>query len=664
MNLPGNAPQQYIFSGNRFFLLVVASACLLLSLTAFCAALSWEKARFEFDFERQARNQANQIEETFHEYQVAVQFVGNFLENTVSTSRKEFKGFAENILKTYPGMQAVSWNLRIRDQQRFVYEEAGKKEGFQNFHFSERDAQKKLIPAAQRSEYVIVYYIEPLKGNEAALGFDIASNSKRLESINKAGDSGNVVVTEKISLVQEKEQQTGVLILSPLYKHGAVLNTSQERHTYLEGFSVGVLRIDQVLKNNLFRETDELMDIYLYDESAEKLNQLLYCMVNGDQREAVDKKRIEAHFHWTSTFTMGGRKWRIILVPSVTYKRYHRSLLAWSVLAVSLLFSLLLLLYLQKNFDYTKKLEQYQGQLENLVQKRTFDLHSVNKELEQEVFERKQAGTMLRKSEARIRAVVDNLIDGIITIDEKGIVEFFNPAAELIFGFQAEEVIGRKVNMLMPEPHYSLHDTYLANYHKTGEAKIIGIGQEVPGKRKDGSIFQMDLSVNLMELDEQRMFTAIIRDITRKKQTQKELLQAKEAAEAANQAKGEFLANISHEIRTPMTAVLGFSDILSSLIVDQQQQKYLESIQVAGRGLLTLINDILDLSKIEAGRLVLQYERINPQEIFNEIKLIFFQKISEKNLHFIVDIDSELPTSLLIDEIRLRQILLNLVGNA
>ena len=164
--------------------------------------------------------------------------------------------------------------------------------------------------------------------------------------------------------------------------------------------------------------------------------------------------------------------------------------------------------------------------------------------------------------------------------------------------------------------------------------------------------------------DRPAQYEGMVEDVTEKVRAQIELEQAKKAAEAANEAKSEFLANMSHEIRTPMNAILGFSELLHGLVQDARQKSYLSAISSSGKTLLTIINDILDLSKIEAGRLELQYESISLGTVLQEIRQIFSQKAEQKDLDLLLDIDPAMPAGLLLDEVRLRQIMINVVGNA
>src|SRR5947199_6221321 len=138
--------------------------------------------------------------------------------------------------------------------------------------------------------------------------------------------------------------------------------------------------------------------------------------------------------------------------------------------------------------------------------------------------ERRQARTALRDSEERLRAILDTAVEGIITIDERGIIESVNPAAETIFGYTAAELVGKNVSLLMPPPFREAHDAYLGNYLRTGQAKIIGIGREVVGRRKDGTDFPMDLSVSEVRLADRRLFTGFVRDITDRKRLEREIL--------------------------------------------------------------------------------------------------------------------------------------------
>lgn len=295
-----------------------------------------------------------------------------------------------------------------------------------------------------------------------------------------------------------------------------------------------------------------------------------------------------------------------------------------------------------------------------------------------DVTERKQAEEKLQNQEARLRAIVDHAVDGIITIDEQGLIESFNPAAECLFGYPADEAIGQNVKLLMPEPYRSEHDGYLAHYRQTGQAKIIGIGRTVVGRRKDGSEFPLELGVSETFIGSQRLFTGIVRDISEQKEAEFnleqaamqmecrniELAEARDRALEATQAKSTFLASMSHEIRTPMNAIIGMADLLLETTLTEDQRDYVERFNRAATSLLGLINDILDLSKIEAGHLELECIPFDLEELVETTGELMAVRADAKHLELIVHTDHRVPRFVMGDPTRLHQILLNLLGNA
>ncbi len=196
-------------------------------------------------------------------------------------------------------------------------------------------------------------------------------------------------------------------------------------------------------------------------------------------------------------------------------------------------------------------------------------------------------------------------------------------------------------------------DKVLSNPTKTHKARIIINGEEfifkvVASKIKNSRILK----------------TAVLHDITEVENLHKDLVKAKDSALSAAKHKSEFLANMSHEIRTPMNSVIGFTELLDKEIDNPVQKDYLQSIKRGGSALLGIINDILDLSKIEAGKLEIKKESINPKNLIGEVESIFHSKIISKNINFVVDVDENIPDFIIIDSIRIRQVLFNLIGNA
>src|SRR6516164_5930662 len=169
----------------------------------------------------------------------------------------------------------------------------------------------------------------------------------------------------------------------------------------------------------------------------------------------------------------------------------------------------------------------------------------------------------LSDTEQRLRAILQTAVEGIITIDERGIVESMNPAAEKTFGFKAEEIVGKNVSLLMPSPYREEHDHYMANYVQSGQAKIIGIGREVIGQRKDGTVFPMDLAVSEVRLAERRLFTGFVRDISERKKAEARLADLAQSLAEKNKELETIVYVASHDLRSPLVNIQGFSQELA-----------------------------------------------------------------------------------------------------
>lgn len=264
----------------------------------------------------------------------------------------------------------------------------------------------------------------------------------------------------------------------------------------------------------------------------------------------------------------------------------------------------------------------------------------------------------------KTQIILDNVVDAIITINQQGAIKSFNQGAQKLFQYKDSEVLGRNIKMLMPAPYHSEHDNYLKRYLSSNIPHIIGIGREVTGLKKDGAEFPMDLAVSRVDLHDRIIFTGVIRDISERKDFESALISAKKLADEANKSKGDFLANMSHEIRTPMNGIIGLTHLAMKTELTPVQHDYLKKIKTSSNNLLTIINDILDVSKIEAGKLNIEYTEFNLNKVLEGVSDILSTIIQEKNLEFHFDIKEDVPNKVIGDPVRLNQILTNLVSNA
>lgn len=271
-----------------------------------------------------------------------------------------------------------------------------------------------------------------------------------------------------------------------------------------------------------------------------------------------------------------------------------------------------------------------------------------------------------KESQARFAGILDNANEAIISIDENQIITLFNHSAEQTFGYSSEEVLGKPFNTLIPSRFTTDHQQHIHSFENAPEtARQMGGRRPVFGQRKDGTEFLAEVSISKIKLGGRTIFTAIVRDITERKQAEEALKQAKETADAANRAKSEFLASMSHELRTPLNAILGFTQVMQrDHTLSEEHQQNLGIIGRSGEHLLELINDILEMTKIEAGRTTFNKSRFDLYRLLDNLESMLYLKAEEKQLQLIIERAPTVPQYLQTDEGKLRQVLINLLGNA
>ena len=293
------------------------------------------------------------------------------------------------------------------------------------------------------------------------------------------------------------------------------------------------------------------------------------------------------------------------------------------------------------------------------------------------------------KGQELFQQVIEAAPNAMMMVDKAGKIHLVNKAAELLFGYARQELLDLNVEALVPQRYQGKHPGLRSNFHANPQMRSMGVGRDLYGLKKDGHEVPIEIGLNPIEVGEEKLIIASIVDISERKSIEaqradllnelerkvqertKELLEQKEELQRANvealsavQAKSNFLANMSHEIRTPMNAILGFSDLLSQTPLDDSQGEYIKIIRTSGELLISIINDILDYSKLDAGMVKLESVNFNLEYLISDVLKMISSRSIGKNIHMFIDIDRDVSTFVIGDPTRLRQILINLLGNA
>ena len=268
------------------------------------------------------------------------------------------------------------------------------------------------------------------------------------------------------------------------------------------------------------------------------------------------------------------------------------------------------------------------------------------------------------QSEARTRMIIETALDAVVTTNASGIITDWNTQAEIMFDIPRTDAIGQPLTTYLTSGHAP--SVAAAGLARSGlvPGAILNRRVDSIGRSGSGQEFPVEIATSCLAIAGSQQFTTFIQDISERKQHEQALRQAKDAAEAASQAKSQVLANMSHEIRTPMNGVLGMTELLLATPLNDRQRRYADTVHTSGTNLLHIINDILDFSKIEAGRLVLEHIPFDFRTLLTETSTIFQEQALKKGLTFTVTVAHDIPVSLYGDPHRLRQILTNLISNA
>ena len=654
------------------------------SLALFALVRTWESAAVKSQLLTRGSERAELLKAKILQSAEVLYGIRSYFGAHPNPARAEFQSFVAPAIERQPELRALEWVPRVKQPDRAAVESQAQSAGFPDFQFTQQDAQNNLSPDSQRPEYFPVFYVEPVTGNQRAIGYDLGSSPSRSRSIQQARDTAQLLATCPITLAQETgADPLGILVMLPVYAQGTIPNTVGARRADLLGFALAVFRISDLVDQCVAPLADSGIAVSITDQDWP--GEVFKNAGSADAAPsawAVPFHPSVSNMTGTIPFEVAGRKWSLILRPNPAFTADQYSWQSWGTLAVGLLLTAALGVYLLNAARHAEVVEFY-------VARRT-------RQLQSEIQERKRQESAARDAEDRYRSIFEEAVEGIFQTSLDGQYLAANRALARMYGFETPAVLIAGLadieHQLYVDPHRRA--AFTAAVQQDGaiwdfESQIY---------RRDGTIVWISENARVVRGPDgaPRYYEGTVVDITRRKIAEESLRrvheqledrvrqrtgelaaanaalqaeviyrkQAEETAARANRAKSVFLATMSHEIRTPMNAILGYSQILSrDNALSATHQRAVRTILTAGTHLMGVVNEVLDLSKVESGRMELAESDFDLPALAAETLSIFEHRAAQKNIRLLLD----LPRGPLIvrgDDGKLRQVLINLIGNA
>ncbi|MBC7957130.1 MAG: CHASE domain-containing protein [Cytophagales bacterium] len=649
-------PRGRLVLGSVFVAGLVITAVIFLYLRG----VEFERVRARL--ERDAALPSELLKHKLEEALLVTRSLGLFVATSNDMTRERFAAFVKPLMPPDSEIATIAWVPEVPADRRAEIERQMSAEQRTPAQIFEIGPAKAPIRAPPRSVYYPMRLLEVSRPQETrpVLGFDMGSTSERLQTLQRARDSGQVAGS--LPIVLAGNQKPGFFAVAPVYQEGLPTATVADRRSALRGFAMVVFQSDRVVRRAFGEQGLQGLNFNLVDPKAPEATRTIFRQASTQTTTGLRLGVDAATLGVTDTYDFGGREWRTVFSPSDAYLRANDSRVYWLVLPGGLLLTLILTAYLRASFSLQSRLEAQVAERTQLLQQETL---------------------RVRESAERYRTLFERAPEALFILDvDAWVWAAANPKASELTGYPLDTLLKMAPGLIyagiqadgqeITESMHANNERVLAGEELTFERTLV---------RADGSSVLCEVRAVRLPDPTRRLIRGSFIDITERRRVQKELAAHRERleelvaartralkavlyqAETANQAKSTFLANMSHEIRTPMNAIIGLTHLLRRDQPAPGQADRLDKIQAAATHLLSIINDVLDISKIEAGKLELEDTSFHLGAILDHVRSLMADQAQAKGLAIEIDA-GEVPIWLRGDPTRLRQALLNYCSNA